>query len=77
MQHMPRLNEYLSIGFCSGYGDADYSVKCSAADLSPAQVRDLRAIVPVAIAVLEKYLQEAIEKSIEPAAQAQEVSPSR
>lgn len=61
---MPKLREYMAVGFCNSYGDADYSVACAAADLTPAQVQELRAIIPVAVATLEKYLQEAIAKTL-------------
>ena len=60
---MPRLIEYMSVGICASYGDGDYKVSCGAAELTPDQVREIRQIIPVAIATLEKYLQEAIEKS--------------
>lgn len=59
---MPRLIEYMSVGICASYGDADYKVSCAAADLSPKAVQELRAMIPVAVATLEKYLQEAIAK---------------
>lgn len=67
---MPRLIEYLSVGICASYGDGDYKVSCAAADLSPQQVRDIRQTIPVAIATLEKYLQEAMEKHAEKPVQA-------
>lgn len=68
---MPKLTEYMSVGFCQSYGDADYSVACKASDLSPREVKELRAIIPVAVATLEKYLQEAIAKHQERGAQAE------
>lgn len=67
---MSKLIEYMSVGFDSSYGDGDYAVKCSAADLSPAQVNELRRIIPVAIWTLETYLQEAMSKSRPPAQEA-------
>ena len=67
---MSKLIVYMSVGIDASYGDGEYSVACSAADLSPKDVQEIRAIIPVAIATLEKYLQEAIEKHREPAAQA-------
>lgn len=66
---MPKLIEYLSVGLCSSYGDGDYSVKCSASELSPEQVKEIRQIIPVAIATLEKYLHEAMAKHQPPAAE--------
>lgn len=66
---MSKLREYLAVGFCNSYGDADYSVSCAAADLTPAQVQELRAMIPVAVATLEKYLQEAIAKTLPQAQQ--------
>lgn len=59
---MPRLIEYLSVGICASYGDGDYKVSCAAADLSVDQVREIRQTIPVAIATLERYLQEALAK---------------
>lgn len=59
---MPRLNEYLSVGFCAGYGDADYAVKCSVADLTYEQMRDLRSITCVAIGAMERMWMEEQEK---------------
>ena len=77
---MPRLIEYLSVGICASYGDGDYKVSCAAADLSPDQVREIRQTIPVAIATLEKYLQEALEKgrpSAQMAADIISVSPAK
>lgn len=51
---MPKLDEYLSVGFCRSYGDADYAVKCSVADLTYEQMQQLRAIIPVAIFAMER-----------------------
>jgi len=62
---MPKLNEYMAVGFCSGYGDADFRVSCNAASLNPKQVKELREIIPVAIAQLEKYLTEAMKKTVQ------------
>lgn len=38
---MPRLNEYVSVGFCSGYGDGDYRVSLEVQSLSRARVNEL------------------------------------
>ena len=38
---MPRLNEYISVGFCNGYGDGDYRVSCAVEDLSRKQLDEL------------------------------------
>ena len=67
---MPKLIEYMSVGFDISYGDADYSVACKASDLGPKEVQELRAIIPVAVATLEKYLQEAMAKHQEQGKQA-------
>ena len=72
---MPRLIEYMSVGICASYGDGDYKVSCAAADLTPAQVREIRQTIPVAIATLERYLQEATAKHQEPGKQASAIVP--
>ena len=38
---MPKLNEYISVGFCAGYGDADYRVGMAVSDLSRKQIDEL------------------------------------
>ena len=38
---MPRLTEYISVGFCQGYGDGDYRVNMTIQDLSRAEMNDL------------------------------------
>ena len=39
---MPKLNEYISIGFCAGYGDGDYRVSMSVAELSRKRFDELQ-----------------------------------
>lgn len=50
---MPRLIEYVSIGFCSGYGDGDYAISGKVADLSVDQMQELRAIAVCALYQME------------------------
>ena len=38
---MPRLIEYISVGFCSGYGDGDYRVSMNVKNLSRKQMNEL------------------------------------
>jgi hypothetical protein len=59
---MPKLREYLSVGFCESYGDADFSVKASVASLTYEQMKELRAMIPVAIGVMEKMWADENEK---------------
>ena len=39
---MPRLIEYVKIGICSGYGDGDYQVSATVANLSVEDMQQLR-----------------------------------
>jgi len=39
---MPRLNEYISVGFCSGYGDGDFRVSCAVEGLSRESFNELK-----------------------------------
>lgn len=39
---MPSLNEYIAVGFCSGYGDGDYRVNMSVRDLSKNSFQELQ-----------------------------------
>lgn len=38
---MPKLNEYISVGFCSGYGDGDYRVGMGVGKLSRERMNEL------------------------------------
>ena len=38
---MPKLDTYISVGFCSGYGDGDYRVSCAVEDMSRKQLDEL------------------------------------
>lgn len=38
---MPKLNEYIKVGFCSGYGDGDWSVDDCIADFSQEKMNEL------------------------------------
>ena len=51
---MPRLIEYVSVGICSGYGDADYRVSSTVASLSPESMKELRLAMIYAIVCMEE-----------------------
>ena len=38
---MPKLNEYISVGFCSGYGDGDFRIGMSVGKLSREKMNEL------------------------------------
>ena len=38
---MPKLDDYISVGFCAGYGDADYRVSAAVDTLSRKQLEEL------------------------------------
>ncbi len=40
---MPKLNEYITIGICSGYGDGDWRVSMDVQSLSYKQMQELIA----------------------------------
>ena len=52
---MSKLTEYVSVGFCQSYGDADFRVSMAVGDLTFEQMQELRAMIPVAIGQLEKH----------------------
>lgn len=62
---MPKLREYVSIGICSGYGDGDFAVSLAIADLSIAEMNELRCAACVAISVMERTWREAQDKRVE------------
>jgi hypothetical protein len=51
---MPALRRYLSVGFCEGYMDADYEVSGIVCHLTYLEMQELRAMLPVAIASMER-----------------------
>lgn len=54
---MPRLNEYICVGFCSGYQDGDYAVSGQVANLSRERFMELMATVQFASkAAIEMWL---------------------
>lgn len=46
---MPKLNTFIEVGFCSGYGDGDYRVSASIAEMDNKQYDELRLAVLGAI----------------------------
>ena len=69
-KQMSKLDAYLSVGFCKSYGDADFAVRASVADLTPGQMHELRAILSVAIGAMEKMWADETLRRISPAQQA-------
>lgn len=55
---MPKLNPYIQVGFCTSYGDADYSVSLAVQNLTPAQYQELKAMCVSALACMEQHWQE-------------------
>ena len=55
---MPRLREYLTIGICSSYGDGDFRVSCTVADLSYEEMSKLRQACCAAIGTMEQMWRE-------------------
>ena len=52
---MPRLREYISVGFCSGYGDGDWRVSMAVRSLSRKQFDELRLAVLGALRCAEDH----------------------
>jgi len=64
---MPRLNEYISIGFCESYGDADFKVSMKVCDLSRKRFDELKLATLTALRVAdEHWLYKNNEESVEP-----------
>ena len=38
---MPRLNTYIEVGFCSGYGDGDHRISTEIEKFTPKQMNEL------------------------------------
>ena len=69
---MPNLREYVTVGICGGYGDGDYRVSCAVADLSAADMKELRAAFIGAIVAAEQMWRDAqMKKPENQAAQAE------
>jgi hypothetical protein len=63
---MPRLNEYISIGFCESYGDADFRVSMKVCDLSRKRFDELKLATLTALRVAdEHWLRKNNEESVE------------
>ena len=56
---MPRLIEYISVGFCSGYGDGDYRVFGTVGDLDRKALNELKLAMLGAIRCAEDTWQAA------------------
>lgn len=73
---MPRLREYVTVGICAGYGDADYRVSCSVADLSREDMTELRKAFIFAIYAAEEMWRDAQAKKPENQAQQAGATPT-
>ena len=72
---MPQLRRYISVGFCEGYGDADFEVSGIVCSLTYEEMKELRSMIPVAIASMERmWADEQARKH--PVAQAAAPSPT-
>lgn len=60
---MPKLNEYISVGFCSGYGDGDYRVSMAVRELSRERYNELRLAVLGALNCADRHWMEAQAES--------------
>lgn len=56
---MPKLIEYMSVGFCSGYGDGDYRVSMGVRELDRARYNELRLAVLGALNCADRHWMEA------------------
>ena len=64
---MPKLNEYISIGFCESYGDADFRVSMKVCNLSRKRFDELKLATLTALRVAdEHWLRKNMEHSVEP-----------
>lgn len=50
---MPKLIEYIRVGFCSGYGDGDYGVSMAVCELSRERLNELKLATLSALQVAE------------------------
>ena len=50
---MPRLNELISVGFCSGYGDGDFRVSMDVCNLSQERFNELQLATLAALRCAE------------------------
>lgn len=71
---MPNLREYVTIGICGGYGDGDYRVSCSVAQLSLKEMQELRQAFCGALFTAEEMWRN--ERAKHPDNQACEAGPS-
>jgi hypothetical protein len=59
---MPKLIEYISAGFCAGYGDGDYRVSLAVCNLSRKEFDELRLSVLNALRCAEDHWRDAQPK---------------
>jgi hypothetical protein len=65
-------NEIITVGFDKN-GEADFAIPCTVGELTYAQMKELRAMIPVAIGVMEQMWCD--ENRKKPENQAQEAKP--
>lgn len=65
-------NDLLTVGFDKN-GSMDFGVRCSVADLTYEEMKELRAMIPVAIGVMEQMWRD--EQMRKPENQAQQNKP--
>lgn len=68
---MPRLNEYISVGFCAGYGDGDYRVSMAVGEMSRERFNELKLATLAALHCAEDMWRRA-----RPAEQASQALPT-
>lgn len=52
---MPKLNAYIEVGFCAGYGDGDYRVSMNVQRLNRAQWNELQLAVLSALSCAREH----------------------
>ena len=72
---MPRLIEYVSVGFCSSYGDGDWRISCAIEELTQERFNELRSTMCAAIGQMEDMRRRAIERKQAPKQQAKKDQP--
>ncbi len=50
---MPKLKQYIGVGFCSGYGDGDFGVSASVSNLSRKEMDELKLTTLTALRVAD------------------------
>jgi hypothetical protein len=69
---MPRLNSYIEVGFCSGYGDGDYRVSAAIRDMDRKRFEELKLAALSAIYCAEDMWRQSQAEKMPPGVAAQE-----